>query len=79
MCTDYSNQERIVREEGVTAKVIRTVIRKCILCVCCELLLWQWKRFCRWERILDWSEESCLGLKKKNKSEKKKKKKSVDG
>ena len=44
---DYSNQERIVQGEGVIAKVTRTVTKKNILSVCCELLLWKWKSFCR--------------------------------
>ena len=35
---DYRNQKRIVQEEGVTAKVRRTV-QESILCFCCEILL----------------------------------------
>ena len=47
---DYSNQERTVKEEGVTAKVSRTATRKYIECVCGELLLWKWISLYRLEK-----------------------------
>ena len=37
---DYSNQERTVQEKGVYREVRRTVTRKYIECVCCELRKW---------------------------------------
>ena len=46
---DYSNVTRKgqFKKKEYTAKVRTTVTKKNILCVCCELLLWKWKSFCR--------------------------------